>query len=92
MLKKNLKKLIRHMILYEMIKRKNNMICLVHLDEILLVDDLDHILLNDLEVLKIFLVECDEVHDDDQLLLIWRIYFEDEHHDFEVDKVGEKLK
>jgi hypothetical protein len=80
------------MILYEIIRRKNNMICLVLLDEIHLDDEHDeNILVDDFPVLKIYLVEWVDHLEDDELLLIWKIYFEDE--DFEDNKVVDnKLK
>jgi hypothetical protein len=83
------------MILYETQVRKNNMICFEKHDEHdeihFEVDDEVHILILDLEVLKICLVEC-EVNQVEVNLLIWRIYFEVEcEDDFDDNKIlGEK--
>jgi hypothetical protein len=83
------------MILFEMIKKENSMICLVvlelqHDDEIHFDEEL-HILVLDFEDLKIFFDECDDnlAILDDELALIWKIYF-DRHDDFEDSKVLEQ--
>jgi len=67
------------------------MILLVQHDEIHFDDEHDDegILVSDSEVLKIYLVECDDqVLVDEILLLIWKIYFDEVDFD---DKEEQKL-